>query len=1018
VCRRYGDKKASMRNLSGGNLSHTSPKRRFPYHALILVILILLAFFLRTHQLATIPPAFDYDEAAHAIDAVEILQGHHALYSPKTEGNTTFLKYLFAIAFSLFGTRTFSQRLLIAFVSTLTIPLTYALGSALFYKLGAQRARFVGILAAAGLATSFWHMNYSRIGLEINMVPFIAVLCFYFLWRGTVSARWGLFIVSGWWLGLALYVYPGARFMPVFVILFFIYRWVVTPREPDVTRAEHAWRMFTPLLLVGMSALVIYLPMIVYFAVHPEGFVGRAEGTLFLNPRVNLGDPWGALWRGFVGNIGAFGFTSDMHSQANLPGKSILNPVLAVLFWTGLLLSLLRFKILPYAFCVLWWMVMIFPVIITPDRVPQYGRMMSLAPVTYIFIAITLEQLHAFISDKARWKVTKAIFLIACVVLFSVAAFSTYYDYFSRWAPGGKTFLAFSGPAQELAEIINSDNSPNSVYVLPCDAQGETECDYSYQCNHFPLSFFHRIGGTGAPLQYVFMYEPSIPDRLTEITQGKDQVHLIALKRGKRKFRYPEADPRNLLQFFLEGAGHLENMESSPNYDILSYRLATDRTVFTLPDQFQGLDIGFGEQLLLREGAFGGVSTGELGPLSEIPSGGEAWVVLNWDVLAPVPENYRASLRLFDQAGHVVSQVDHVLLGPRRQGTSRWTEADSPISDYYLFPIPSTAPPGTYDLQIGLYSPASKHLLPLDGKPGQNLASLGTLKIVAPEVPFPGQEIDVAHELDVVVTPEITMLGHDVDLSQSYFPGENGSLLLYWQVNGSLEEDLLWHLDLEARGKRWPLVEPVFPLGPGFPTSSWSSGQVWKGIYDFVLPSQVPAGNYDLVGHFTAEDGVSRGESVSFGSIEVTGRARSFEVPEIAYPLDVNFDGKMQLLGYEMDAIELERGSELRLVLHWQALAPMDTSYTMFVHLLDAKGQVRSQRDAIPGEGTLPTTGWLPGEVISARITIPLDESLPAGQYTMEVGAYDPLNSQRLPAHDGKSQPLGDHLILQSVDVK
>lgn len=1007
-----------MQNLSGGNLSHTSLKRRFSYHVLILVILILLAFFLRTHQLATIPPAFDYDEAAHAMDALDLMQGHHALYSPKTEGNTTFLKYLFAIAFSLFGTRTLSQRLLIAFASTLTIPLTYVLARVMFHRLGRQRSRVIGVLAAAGLATSFWHMNYSRIGLEINMVPFFAVLCFYFLWRGMVSSRGWSFIVSGLWIGLALYVYPGARFIPVFVILFFIYRWAVTPREPDVTRAEHAWRMLTPLFIVGVSALVIYLPMMVYFAFHPAGFFGRAQGTLFLNPRINLGDPWGALWRGLVGNIGAFGFTSDMHSQANLPGKSILNPALAVLFWAGFVLSLFRFKKLPYAFCALWWMVMIFPVIITPDRVPQYGRMMSLAPVIYILVAITLEQLHAFISDKARWKVAKAGFLIACVVLFSVTAFSTYYDYFSRWALGENTYLAFSGPAQELAEIINSDGGPNSVYILPCDAQGEAEYDYSYQCNHFPLSFFHRIGGTGAPLQYVFMYEPSIPERLTEITQGKDRVHLIALKKGKRKFLYPEADPRNLLEFFLEGAGRLENMESSPNYDILSYRLATDRMVFTLPDQFQEFDIAFGEQLLLREGAFGGVSDGELSPLREIPSGGEAWVVLKWDVLAPVPENYRSSLRLFDQAGHVVSQVDHVLFGPRRQGTSRWTEADVPISDYYLFLVPSTAPPGTYDLRIGLYSPVSEHLLPVSETPGQNLGSLGTLQVIPPEKPFAVADVDVAHELAAAITPEIGILGHDLDLSRTYFPGEKGSLLLYWQVNGSPEQDFLWHLELEGTGETWPLIDPVSPVGPEFLTSSWSSGQVWKGIYDFVVPPEVPEGSYHLVGHFTAEDGLSRGESVSFGSIEVTGRARSFQVPEIAYPLDANFDGKMQLLGYEMNAVELERASELRLVLHWQALAPMDTSYTMFVHLLDAKGQVRSQRDAIPGEGTLPTTGWLPGEVISVRITIPLDENLPGGQYTMEVGVYDATSNQRLPAHDGKAQPLGDHLILRSVDVK
>ena len=421
--------------------------------------------------------------------------------------------------------------------------------------------------------------------------------------------------------------------------------------------------------------------------------------------------------------------------------------------------------------------------------------------------------------------------------------------------------------------------------------------------------------------------------------------------------------------------------------------------------------------MLLQGVALGGVSDGELSPLREIPSGGEVWVILKWNVLARVRENYRSSLRLVDQAGHIVSQVDHVLFGPRRQGTSRWTEADTPISDYYLFPIPSTTPPGTYDLRVGLYSPASEHLLPVNETPGPNLASLGTLQVIPPESAFAVAHVDVAHELDAATTPEIGILGHDLDLSRTYFSGEKGSLLLYWQVNGSPEQDFLWHLELEGTGETWPLIDPVSPVEGEFPTSSWSSGQVWKGIYDFVIPRQVPEGSYHLVGYFTAEDGLSHGEAVSLGSIEVAGRARSFEVPEIAYPINANFDGEMRLLGYEPNAEEVERGSDFELVLHWQALAPMHTSYTTFVHLLDAKGQVQAQRDTIPGERTLPTTGWLPGEIVSDRILIPVGEELVPGRYTVEAGMYDATTGQRLSVYDDSGDVLGDHVIIGNVTI-
>jgi DNA topoisomerase IB len=92
----------------------------------------------------------------------------------------------------------------------------------------------------------------------------------------------------------------------------------------------------------------------------------------------------------------------------------------------------------------------------------------------------------------------------------------------------------------------------------------------------------------------------------------------------------------------------------------------------------------------------------------------------------------------------------------------------------------------------------------------------------------------------------------------------------------------------------------------------------------------------------------------------------------------------------------------------------MKTSYTVFVHLLDAQSRTWGQRDNLPAKGTHPTTSWLPGEVVIDEYEITVDAGAPAGEYQIEVGMYDLATMLRLPANDEQGNPLPDDRILLS----
>jgi len=110
----------------------------------------------------------------------------------------------------------------------------------------------------------------------------------------------------------------------------------------------------------------------------------------------------------------------------------------------------------------------------------------------------------------------------------------------------------------------------------------------------------------------------------------------------------------------------------------------------------------------------------------------------------------------------------------------------------------------------------------------------------------------------------------------------------------------------------------------------------------------------------------------------------------------------------------LPLGSVIRLDLEWQADEPVPVPYKVFVHLLDGAGRVVSQRDSEPLDGQRPTTTWTPGEPVADRYGLLLPTDLPAGDYRIVLGLYDPESGERAPA----CCPQADALLLARLRVE
>lgn len=100
--------------------------------------------------------------------------------------------------------------------------------------------------------------------------------------------------------------------------------------------------------------------------------------------------------------------------------------------------------------------------------------------------------------------------------------------------------------------------------------------------------------------------------------------------------------------------------------------------------------------------------------------------------------------------------------------------------------------------------------------------------------------------------------------------------------------------------------------------------------------------------------------------------------------------------------------------LYWEAGGEPGADYTIFVHLLDAAGNLVAQADGPPNGGLSPTRIWRAGDVIYDRHQFAPGVTMPPGGRLL-VGVYQPETGERLPATQA-GQTLPDNALELRLD--
>jgi hypothetical protein len=137
--------------------------------------------------------------------------------------------------------------------------------------------------------------------------------------------------------------------------------------------------------------------------------------------------------------------------------------------------------------------------------------------------------------------------------------------------------------------------------------------------------------------------------------------------------------------------------------------------------------------------------------------------------------------------------------------------------------------------------------------------------------------------------------------------------------------------------------------------------------------------------------------------------------PQPAAPLAARFAEQVELLGYDLEppAGYVRPEQRVAVTLYWRCDEAPPAGLLAYVHLRDSSGRTVAQADAPPGG---PTADWRPGQYLRGRFTLALPPGLPAGDYTLVTGLYDPATMERVPLrHPGSPD---DGVILRTLKLE
>lgn len=426
-----------------------------------LVGILIIAIFLRFYHFTTTPPGLYPDEAMDGNNAAEVVEtGHPQVFYIEDNGREGLYVNLVAAILKVVPIyKAWVIRLPAAIAGVLTVVGIYFLVDALF-------GNGPGLLAAFLLATSFWHITFSRIGFRAIFAPFLLTWTLYLLIKAfrSPSARRGIWlsIAAGIVYALGFYTYIAYRITPLLFLLFIPF----FMKKPDF------WKR-TAIFIV--ATILVAAPIGYYFIQHPADFFGRtAEISV-----TNSSNPVGIFAKNLGKELLMLNWRGDSNWRQNISGAPELFWPVGIIFVLGFVLGLYAlwkswhtrksesgredmFPLFSLIAMYAWFALAILPAAASDEGIPHALRSILMIPPVMAFAALGGVWLYGLIKEHSHEKIAWG-FASAFIVLVGVYGYT---NYFIVWAQNPNVPGAFNAEYVTLGEQINALPTSTPKYVI------------------------------------------------------------------------------------------------------------------------------------------------------------------------------------------------------------------------------------------------------------------------------------------------------------------------------------------------------------------------------------------------------------------------------------------------------------------------------------------------------------------------------------------------------------------------
>jgi len=414
----------------------------------LLSVILVLAGGLRFYGLRSTPPALYLDEAADGANAIQALEnGHFQVFYPEDGGREGLYINVASVFIHFLGSTSLALRLPAALFGLLTVGGVYALTAELL-------SPPAGLAAAFFLATSYWHLNFSRIAFRAIGAPLFLVWALYLLLLAFRRVREGRDFalqaaLAGVIYGLGFYTYIAYRITPVLVVLALTFFFVEASRFGWIRRYWIAAGLF------AAGTVVILYPLVAYLVSHPGDAMKRVNAVSVFRRADPAREIFINSWRTF----GMLYWKGDQNLRHNYRGRPEVFWPVALLMTLGVGLAIRRVLtrrsptvLLPPALLLVWIFCGAIPAILSDEGMPHALRSILMLPPIAILAAMGATKILS--SVPAR--VPTSMLMVAAIAVACALTGETIYVYFHEWAADPGLPEQFDGGNVRTALQINS----------------------------------------------------------------------------------------------------------------------------------------------------------------------------------------------------------------------------------------------------------------------------------------------------------------------------------------------------------------------------------------------------------------------------------------------------------------------------------------------------------------------------------------------------------------------------------